>query len=103
MLVINPPDTDKPASGHLLRDIQATETGIATRSDVVWKISVAGAEGMGCDYPGEPAGVSNRLLLQEGPMVTTLMVVRSIGDAVASCDACYGYCSVPPAMKQTLE
>ena len=76
--------------------------GITTSSNAVWKISFSGAQGMGCDYPGEPAGVSNRLLLHEGPMVTEPTVIASIRRVVAKCDACYGYCSVPLAIKRTL-
>lgn len=67
-----------------------------TVSHAVWRLSYTTAESTGCDYPGEPAGVSVRVLLNGGPLVTESRVLRAVRAAVADCDACYGYCTVRP-------
>ena len=73
---------------------------IATSSDAVWELSFSEAEDAGCAFPAEPAGVSIRLLLDEGHLVTKWKVAASVTVAVAKCDACYGYCTVPTTIKQ---
>lgn len=62
--------------------------------DFIWELGYSVAETTGCCYPGQPAGVFVRVLLDNATDVTEDTARQLIEQTVAQCDACYGDCTV---------
>jgi len=75
------------------------EHPMAAGSDAVWALGFSESERLACSYPGEPTGVYVRRPLNDKSVVSREDARRLIIETVARCDACYGYCTVPPALK----